>query len=206
MARANSPLLTTNDAGTLEHANDAPDRTSWFLVLGAYDEVGDLGANGARGPLVRTRGGHEGVEAAMLVLVEPTLDGPPREAHDAAVRRHHVVPSRGVREVCATITVLEPRADERPEHAEPKEPDGSPCVVVHDRILKEDSRHKRWDRIQAPRCPTSTRRMPRSHETNASLESMKQLRERSQPRTGNDASDLGMQIGELGARRVESNA
>jgi hypothetical protein len=154
-------LALAHDAGALEHANDAAHGASRLLTLGAHDEVGDLGANGARGASVRARVGHERVETTLFVEVEPALDGARRETHDASVGRHHVVARGGVREVRGAVAVLEARADERAEHAEAKEADGSPLVVVHDRILMDRSGHKRWDRIRAPRCPTSTRCLPR---------------------------------------------
>ena len=93
----------------------------------------------------------------------------------------------------------------RTEHAESKEADGSPHVVVHGCIVKEASGHKRWDRIRALRCPTGTRRMPRSHETHSSLESVHQLCERGQARAGRDVSGVGMRLAELAARRIETD-
>ena len=67
-------LAFRHDPRALEHANDPAYRAARLLALGAHDEIGDLGANRARGALVGACVGHEGVEPTLFVKVEPRFD------------------------------------------------------------------------------------------------------------------------------------
>ena len=76
-------LAFGHDAGALEHADDAAHGAPRLLALGAYDDLGDLGADRARRALVVPRVGQERVESPALVAVVPGLDRayPPDRHH-----------------------------------------------------------------------------------------------------------------------------
>jgi hypothetical protein len=52
-----------------------------------------------------------------------------------------VAPPGGLGEVRRPIAMLEARADQRAEHAEPEQRDGAPVVVFHGGILSKWSGH-----------------------------------------------------------------
>jgi hypothetical protein len=135
-------LAFADDACALEHLDDAADRAPRFVALGALDERGDVGADRPALALIGPRLGAERVEAAALVRVVPALDRARREREEAAVGRD-VGARGGVGEVAFAVAVIEPRADERAEHAEPEERDGSFRFVVHGAKVPEGSGHKR---------------------------------------------------------------
>ena len=145
--------------GPLQHPDDPADGPTRLLALGPQHQVRHLGAHRATRAAVGPRVRRQTRQPLGPVRVVPGLDRARRDAHHPPVRRHVVVPRRRL-EVLSPVAVLQPCADQRPEHTEAKEPDGPLRLLVHAATLLAARHHKGWDRVPPPRRPTATRRLP----------------------------------------------
>src|ERR1039458_9281503 len=159
--------------GPLQHAEDPADGPTRLLALGPQHQVHYLGGHRATRAAVCARLRRQTRQPLGSVRVVPGLDSARRDARHPPARRHVVVPRRRL-EVRSPVAVLQPSADQRPEHTEAKEPDGPPRLVVHAATLLAARHHKGWDPF--PRAAPSQglaavphghmRRIPRSSRCN----------------------------------------
>ena len=125
-ARERTPA---HEAGALEHTDQAADAAPRALALGAHEEVRDLGGNGAAGAPIAPGLSGQRREPALAVGVEPGLQRARRARHEPAVGSL-VHPLGHLLQPGQPITVLEPRAHQRPQHAQLPERQVE-VVVVH---------------------------------------------------------------------------